>query len=130
MGIEEWLFLLKGKTENNYKEVWKETCILALQLKASRDLLSIGSNLFSNKSNRKILDRLIDSTYVILGAERVYLLEIDQSGKDLVVTHTREDHSLGLRIPITQGIEGKIFIGIKLGYQMVITVGFFQATWW
>ncbi len=106
MGIEEWLFLLKGKTENNSRELWKETCILALQLKASRELLSIGSNLFSNKSTRKMLDRLLDSTYVILGAERVYLLEIDQTGTDLVVTHTREENSVGLRIPVTQGIEG------------------------
>jgi hypothetical protein len=106
MGIEEYLTLLKTKTDNNSKELWKASCTLAVQLKASRELLSIGSNLFSNKSNRKILDRLVESTYVILGAERVYLLEIDSTGRDLVVTHSKEEYSIGHRFAANRGIEG------------------------
>lgn len=107
MGIEEWLFLLKGKTENNSKELWKETCLLALQLKASRELLSIGSNLFSNRAGGRVLDRLVEATRVILGAERVYLMEIDPTGKKLVVTHTHENLPKENReIPIGMGIEG------------------------
>lgn len=106
MGIEEWLSLLKGKTESNSKELWKETCLLALQLKASRELLSIGSNLFSNRAGGRVLDRLVDATRVILGAERVYLLEIDPTGKKLVVTHTHENLPKENReIPLGMGIE-------------------------
>ena len=110
MGIEEWLFLLKGKTESNSKELWKETCLLALQLKASRELLSIGSNLFSNRAGGRVLDRLVEATRVILGAERVYLLEIDSTGKKLVVTHTHENLPKENReIPISMGIEGLFY---------------------
>lgn len=107
MGIEDYLSLLKNKTENNPKELWRETSLLAMQLKASRELLTIGSSLFSNSASRKILDRLIESSHVILNAERVYLLEIDPSGTELVVTYSRDQQAVGLRIPLSIGIEGE-----------------------
>lgn len=108
MGIDDFLSLLKNKTDNSSKELWKETCALALQLKASRELLSIGSNLCSNKTNKSILDRLVESSYVILNADRVYLMELDSCGKNLVVTHSREKNAIGLKISKDIGVEGDV----------------------
>ena len=67
MGIDDCLSLLKNRTDNNPKELWKEMIIMAHQLKASQELLSIDSSLFSNK--RAVV---IESAHVILNAERVY----------------------------------------------------------
>lgn len=107
MAIEDFLSLLKSKTEPNWKDLWKETCIFSKQLKAARELLSIGSNLISNKSSRKILDRLVDVTHTLLSADRVTILELDSTGRELIVTHSRDDKLAGFRIPATAGIEGK-----------------------
>jgi len=108
MGIEDYLSLLKNRTDNNPKELWKEMITMAHQLKASRELLSIGSSLFSNKANKTILDRLIESAHVVLNAERVYLMEVDPTGSDLVVTYSKDQQAVGLRIPLRTGIEGTI----------------------
>lgn len=110
MGIEEFLHILKSRTEHNSKELWKETCTLAVQLKASRELLSIGSNIFSNKSSNKILDRLVESTHIILGAERVYIMEMVPGSNELEVTHSRDDAVIGMRLPISDGIEGCLVV--------------------
>lgn len=107
MGIEDYLSLLKNRTDNNPKELWKEMITMAHQLKASRELLTIGSSLFSNKANRDHLARLTESAHVILNAERVYLMEIDPTGCDLVVTYSRDQQAIGLKIPLRTGIEGK-----------------------
>lgn len=113
MGIDDFLSLLKSKTENNPRELWKETSTLALQLKASRELLSIGSSLYSSKVNRAILDRLIDSSHVILNAERVYLLEIDPTGTNLVVTYSKEERAIGRKFSLKEGIEGTIYFSVE-----------------
>lgn len=107
MAIEDFLNLLKNKTDNNWKDLWKETCIFTKQLKAARELLSIGSNLISNRSNRKILDRLLDVTHILLNAERVVIMEVDPSTKELVITHCKDEKALGTRIPTSTGLEGK-----------------------
>lgn len=110
MGIEDYLSLLKNRTDNNPKELWKEMITMAHQLKASRELLSIGSSLFSNKANRAIMDRLVESAHVILNAERVYLMEIDPTGSDLVVTYSKDEKAIGLKTPLRTGIEGNFTI--------------------
>lgn len=107
MAVEDFLSLLKGKTESNWKDLWKETCIFTKQLKAARELLSIGSNLISNRSNRKIIDRLLDVTHILLGAERVVILEMETGGKELAVTYCKDEKALGTRISALSGIEGK-----------------------
>eukprot|EP00599_Poterioochromonas_sp_BG-1_P011610 CAMPEP_0173155560 /NCGR_PEP_ID=MMETSP1105-20130129/14176_1 /TAXON_ID=2985 /ORGANISM="Ochromonas sp., Strain BG-1" /LENGTH=1172 /DNA_ID=CAMNT_0014072005 /DNA_START=603 /DNA_END=4121 /DNA_ORIENTATION=- len=108
MAVEDFLSLLKGKTESNWKDLWKETCIFTKQLKAARELLSIGSNLISNRSNRKIIDRLIDVTHTLLNAERVVILEMEGSGKELTVTYCKEEKLLGTRVSALSGIEGDV----------------------
>lgn len=107
MAVEDFLSLLKGKTESNWKDLWKETCIFTKQLKAARELLSIGSNLISNRSNRKIIDRLVDVTHTLLGAERVIILEMEAGGKELAVTYCKDEKALGTRVSALSGIEGK-----------------------
>jgi hypothetical protein len=107
MSIEDFLMLLKNKTENNSRELWKETTMLASQLKASRELLTIGSTVYSSKVNRNILGRLIDASHVILNAERIHLLEIGPSGTHLTVTHSKDQRAIGRKIPVNVGIEGK-----------------------
>lgn len=106
MDVEDYLSLVKNKTDSNWKDLWKETCLLVNQLKASRELLSIGSNLIGNKPTRKILDRLVEVTHIMLNAERVAVLELDPSGQDLVVTHSRDEKLIGMRVPSSNGIEG------------------------
>lgn len=107
MAIEDFLSLLKGKTDGNWKDLWKETCIFTKQLKAARELLSIGSNLISNRSNRKIIDRLLDVTHTLLNAERVIIMEMENGGKELVITYSKDEKALGLRVSSLSGIEGK-----------------------
>lgn len=107
MAIEDFLSHLKTKTDNNWKELWKDSCVLAEQLKASRELLSIGSNLLSHKASRKILDRLIEVARVLLSAERVVIMELDVNAQELVVTHSLDEKLLGIRTPLSSGIEGK-----------------------
>lgn len=107
MDVEDFLHLVKTKTDSNWKELWKETCLVVNQLKAARELLSIGSSLIGNKPTRKILDRLVEVSHIMLNAERVVVMELDPSGNELVVTHSREERLIGLRIPSQSGIEGR-----------------------
>jgi len=108
MGIDDFLALLKTRTENNSKELWKETSTLAHQLKASRELLSIGSSLVSNQASKKMLDRLVASAVTILGAERIYLFEKESTSDELVVKYSSDRSAIGVRVPISSGIEGDV----------------------
>lgn len=107
MNEQDFLSLLKGKTDGNWKELWKETCLIVQQLKASRELLSIGSGLIGAKSNRKILDRLVSVTRTLLEAERIAILEYEPATSELVVTHAHDESIYNIRLPINSGIEGK-----------------------
>jgi len=108
MGIEDFLSLLKTRTENNSRELLKETSTMAHQLKASRELLSICSSLFSNEVSTKMIDRLLDAAYTILNAERIYIFVLDPTGTELVVKRSRDKKAEGLRIPAHTGIEGDV----------------------
>ncbi len=118
MKIDDFLSLLKTRTDNNPKELWKEMVTMTHQLKASRELLSIGSSLISNKANKSIMDRLIESAHVILNAERVYIMEIDPTGSDLVVTYSKDQRAVGLKIPLKSGIEGNNTLPIFVSFVM------------
>eukprot|EP01032_Pedospumella_encystans_P015995 gene15995-18267_t len=54
------------------------------------------------------MDRLVESAHVILNAERVYLMEIDPTGSDLVVTYSKDEKAIGLKTPLRTGIEGDV----------------------
>ncbi|RYH21860.1 hypothetical protein EON65_20020 [archaeon] len=108
MAVEDFLSLLKSKTDNNNKELWRETCALVSQLKAARELLSIGSSLLSNRSNKKIVDRLIDVACILLSAEKVHVFEVDGVTKELLmVTHSKDENAIGAKVSTNNGIEGK-----------------------
>jgi hypothetical protein len=110
MGIEEFLSILKSKTENNNQALWKASCALASQLKGSRALLSLGSYLSSNEgAGTNILDRLVDTAFFILNAENICLLQLHTDGADLVVTHSRLESVLGVRIATSAVVSGTNF---------------------
>lgn len=106
--VEAFLSRLKKSSDGNSSHLWKDLVKVVYQLKASRELLSIGSHLFSNKTKVNFVDRLIESTHIILNAERVYVFEIDPTGRSLVLTHTKDKNVIGSKIPIEIGIEGNL----------------------
>jgi hypothetical protein len=94
---------------------------MALQLKASRELLSLGSSLFSNNAtnNKLVFERLIEASHILVNADRVYLFEIDPTGKELVVKFSRDHQAIGLRIPVNTGIEGAFIFILVCGQSNV-----------
>ena len=98
MGIEEFLSTLMERTENTDPVLWRASCVLAAQLKGSRALLSLRSYLSSFDGTISDLDRLISTAYFIMNAENLYLLQLDPSGADFVVTHSRADTAIGIKI--------------------------------
>ena len=115
MGIEEFLSILKERTEGDDKSMRNASLGLAAQLKESRTLLSMASYLSSNDGVMNILDRLMDTAYFILNAENVYLLQLDSSSTDFVITHTHADGVVGLKIAfqdIASGITLLVFDSI------------------
>lgn len=107
IGVNDFVDLLKSKTEKKANDVWNEILLLSQQLKASRDLLSIGSCLLSNKFDRKILDRLVHACHIVLNAEKVYLFEVDNNSNELVVTNSNDVRAKNIRIVMNKGIEGE-----------------------
>mmetsp|Transcript_2306 Transcript_2306/g.3159 ORF Transcript_2306/g.3159 Transcript_2306/m.3159 type:complete len:1128 (-) Transcript_2306:365-3748(-) len=116
MGIEEFLSVIKYRTENNQKDTWKEIYSLISHLKASRELMFIETQLFSSKSQednnaeslKKIVDRLVDATRVIFDVERVNILEIDTETDEFVLTSSSEKQGMGIRFAIKDGIESEL----------------------
>jgi len=108
ISVSSFLELLKTKTQNNPIIMWEEICTLAHHLKASRDVIYGCSNLLSNKFDRKVLDKLVESCNVLLNAERVFLLEIDSmNSEELIIKHPRDPESKAeIRVPFGTGIEG------------------------
>jgi hypothetical protein len=122
MAIDDFLSHMKSRTEHNWKDLWKETCVIAEQLKASRELLSIGSNLLSHKSSRSILNRLLDITKVLLDAERVIIMELDTAGHDLIITHALDEKLIGVRSAVASGIEGEVAFTVFCCFLCVINI--------
>jgi GAF domain-containing protein len=115
MGIEEFLSILKAKTENNNQALWKASCALAGQLKGSRALLSLGSYLSSNEGASHVLDRLTDTAFFILNAEHIFLFQLDGDGSNLVVTHSHHEAALGLKLAVHAIVSGKfMYIEIRI----------------
>ena len=57
----------------------------------------------------KFLDKLVLTTYGILGAEIVLFCRVDPFTTDLTVTHAvKGDKAIGLTIPTGIGVEGNI----------------------
>lgn len=105
MGIEDFISITKEKIGCNDTQMWNAACDLAGQLKESRALLSLASYLSSNDGLMSIIDRLIDTAYLILNAENIYLLQIDPNG-ELVVTHSRIEEAVGSKFPQQEFLAG------------------------
>lgn len=107
MGIEDFISITKEKIGCNDTQMWNAACDLAGQLKEARALLSLASYLSSNDGLMSIIDRLIDTAYLILNAENIYLLQIDPNGGELVVTHSRIEEAVGSKFPQQEFSAGK-----------------------
>lgn len=115
MGVDEFLSVLKFRTENNQKDTWKEIATIVSHLKASRDFISVESQLYSlkkfqNESSellKKSIDRLIEATRVILDVEKVNIYELDVETEELVLTYSSDKQCLGIRFSIKDSIESK-----------------------
>lgn len=104
MTTDEFLALLKSRTESSGAALWRASCTLATQLKGSRALLSFGGYLASNEGIGKAFDRLLDTAHFVLNAEHVFLLRVDATDlAEMVVTHCRAEAAVGLRLPLAQG---------------------------
>lgn len=104
--VESFLARLKKASDGNPAFLLKDITQLTHQLKASRELLLMGSLLYSSRAKGNLVDRLIDATHTILNADKVYFFEIDSSGRSLVLTHSKEKSLIGSKIPVEVGIEG------------------------
>ena len=103
MTTDEFLAVLKSRTDSNGAALWRAACTLTTQLKGSRALLSFGGYLTSNNGVGKAFDRLLDTAHFVLNAEHVFLMQLDADGAHLVVTHCRADAAVGVRVPVAQG---------------------------
>ena len=117
MGADEFLTLMKTRTENNVKEIWKEMSSLCNQLKASRELISIGSNIHGNLSTQSdklnsenLLIRLLQSTQIILGVDRVSILQVVSSKNEFKVISSTDKQNVGISFDISGSAEGNFFI--------------------
>jgi len=108
VGIDEFLQLLKSRTDSNSAALWHASCTLAGQLKGSRALLALGAYLASSEAPDRAFDRLLDTAHFLLNAEHVFVLQSDDAdanandantGEQLVVTHARAAAAVGLRLP-------------------------------
>jgi hypothetical protein len=108
ISVSNFLELLRTKTQNNPITMWEEICTLTNHLKASRDVINSCSNLLSNKFDRKMLDKLVESCSILLNAEKVFLLEIDSiNSGELIIKYPRSPESkTEIRVPLSTGIEG------------------------
>ena len=115
MGIDEFLSVLKYRTENNQKDTWKEIAAIVSQLKASRELMFVESHLYSSKSLKsddpevmiKLIDRLVEAACVIFDVEKVNIYEIEVDTDELILTHSTDKQIVGLRYLMKDGVESK-----------------------
>ena len=115
MGIDEFLSVLKYRTENNQKDTWKEIAAIVSQLKASRELMFVESHLYSSKILKsddpevmiKLIDRLVEAACVIFDVEKVNIYEIEVDTDELILTHSTDKQNVGLRYLIKDGVESK-----------------------
>jgi hypothetical protein len=113
MGAEEFISLLKYRTDNNQKELWKEVSSILHNLKSTRDFIHVQSTLFQTRqqennnidSMKKYIERLVDAARVIFDVERVNVLEIDIVTDEFILTYSSEKQNIGLRFLIKDGIE-------------------------
>ena len=105
---DEFIHLMKMKTENNYNALWKASKSLAMQLKASKAILTLNSYMSMGKSKAEVFDKLVESMKFTLLANYVYIYEHNRENNTLQVTHSNNIAALNQGIPISKGMEGKL----------------------
>jgi GAF domain-containing protein len=103
--VEE--FLRPYRTSfSSMPQQWQLMVYLATQLKGCRALLAVSSYLSAELNLGEIIDKILDSGYFVLNADRVSLYEVDHKTRELVLTHTRDGEISNNRIPLGRGIAG------------------------
>ena len=110
MGVEEFVNLMRNKTENDYDSLWSASRSLAMQVKTSKALLSLGSQLCAGKTKTEVLDKLIESMKFSLKADHVFIMEYVAAENSLRVTHSDCISANNHLIPRNIGIEGEVFM--------------------
>ena len=109
MNADEFVQIMRNKTEGNYNALWDASKSLAQQLKTSKSLLTVNSYMCMGKTKNEILEKLVDSLKFALNADHVYILEYVAHSNVLIVTHSDNIKSINQRIPVSDGgIEGKL----------------------
>ena len=109
MNVEEFIKMLKIQTGENYGTLWNASSQLAMQLKASKSLLSVNSYMTMGKTKIEILEKLIESTKFTLGADQVYIFEYSAGSNSLIVSHSNIPLTLQQEIPLSNGtVEGMV----------------------
>lgn len=73
------------------------------QLKGLRALLSLHSFLISNETTEDVLSKVLDTAKIIINAENMFILQLDRSQLDYVITHSNHEDILNLKIPVKTG---------------------------
>jgi hypothetical protein len=108
MTADDFVQLMKVKTDNNYNALWRASKILAMQLKASKSVLSLNSLMSTGKNKMDVIDKLCESVKYALKADFVYIFDIPGGEENcLRVLHSNNVASINQRILISAGIEGK-----------------------
>ncbi len=110
MTDEEFLQLIKNKTDNNYNALWKVSKSLTVQLQALKTILSANAYVHAGKRDRiDILDKIVDSMKYTLRADFIYVYEHSTDQNTLRVTHSNTISSINQHVMVHETIEG-IFI--------------------
>ena len=109
MNADEFVQLMRNKTDGNYNALWDASKSLAQQLKTSKSLLTVNSYMCMGKTKNEILEKLVESLKFALTADHVYILEHLTHSNVLVVTHSDNIKAINQRIPVSDGgIEGNV----------------------
>lgn len=104
----EFLRVLRSSVDCYHEDVWELMGQLVSQLKGCRNLLALSSYLTTPLSEQEVLEKILDSGYLLLNADRLSLYEVDHKTMDLVLTHTKDRSITNTRIPIGRGIAGEV----------------------
>ena len=88
------------------EKIWNTAVSLAGEFEGSRELLSLGPHLSSingRNGSIKVFDHLLDTAHLVLHAEHVFFLQLDADQRNLVVTHSRTQAAVGVKMSEASG---------------------------
>jgi len=115
MSVPEFVQLMKTSTNCNYDALYGASSELALQLKASKSLLTLNSYMTMGKTKSEILEKLIESMRFTLAADHVYVYDFTSSDNSMVISHSDNIPALGKSVLLSQdSLESQVFYDRKV----------------